>query len=60
MLGHCWLALELKLFNLKYHLQKFIMMLSVLPPTTEKVMHVFLSSDLADFILLDFRLLDYL
>ena len=37
-------------------------MLSVhaLPSNTEKVMHVSLSSDSADFILIDFRLLDYL
>ena len=35
-------------------------MLSVLPPSTEKVMHVFLSSDSADFILIEFQLLDYL
>ena len=32
----------------------------VLPPTTEKVMHVFLSSYSTDFVLIDFRLLDYL
>ena len=30
------------------------------PPTTETAMHVFLSSDSAEFILIDFRLLDYL
>ena len=34
--------------------------MQALPPTTEKVMDVFLSSDSADFILIDFRLLDYL
>ena len=34
--------------------------LETLPPTTEKVMHVFLSCDSTDFILIDFRLLDYL
>jgi hypothetical protein len=31
-----------------------------LPPTTEKVMDGVLSCDSADFILIDFRLLDYL
>ena len=34
--------------------------MQAVPPTTEKVMDVFVSCDSADFILIDFRLLDYL
>jgi hypothetical protein len=58
----CWLALELKLFTKKKNEGSFSRNHAkcVLPPTTEKVMHVLLSSDSTDFILIDFRLLDYL
>ncbi len=59
----CGQALELKLFTKKMlEGSASEMMLSVHAPstTTEKVMHVFLSSDSDDFILIDFRLLDYL
>ena len=47
-------------FQVKDHFAEIMLSVCVLPPTTEKVMHVFLSSDSADFILIDFRLLDYL
>ena len=60
----CEPALELKLFTkkkLEGSTPKIMLSMHVLPPTTEKVMHVmFLFSDSADFILIDFRLLDYL
>jgi hypothetical protein len=39
---------------------KIMLSMQALPPTTEKVMDEFLSSDSTDFILIDFRLLDYL
>jgi hypothetical protein len=58
----CGQALELKLFYSKKKLkvQKIKLSVHVQPPTTEKVMHVFLSSELADFILITFQHLDYL
>ena len=60
----CGPALELKLFTKKKKLEgstpKIMLSMQALPPTTEKVMDVFLSSDSADFILIDFRLLVYL
>ncbi len=59
----CGPALELKLFTekkLEGSIKKYAACAASHPLTTEKVMHVFLSSDLADFILIDFRLLDYL
>ena len=55
------LKLDSELFTQKKKLkdQASEIMLSVHAPpsTTEKVMHVYLSSDSADFILIDFRLL---
>jgi hypothetical protein len=60
----CGPALELKLFTKKKKLEgstpKIMLSMQAVPPTTEKVMDVFLSSDSTDFILIDFRLLDYL
>ena len=60
----CGLALELKLFtkkkNSKGSTPKIMLSMRAVPPTTEKVLDVFVSCDSADFILIDFRLLDYL
>ena len=59
----CGQALELNLFTknkVEVSDSEIILSAHVPPPTTEKVMDVFLSCDSADFILIDFRLLDYL
>ena len=59
----CGQALEIKLFTkkkLEGSTPKIMLSMQAVPPTTEKVMDVFLSSDSTDFILIDFRLLDYL
>jgi hypothetical protein len=59
----CGQALELKLFTkkkLEGSTPKIMLSMQAVPPTTEKVMDVFVSCDSADFILIDFRLLDYL
>ena len=58
----CGPALELKLFTKQKREGLFCRndAKCLLPPSTEKVMHVFLSSDSADFILIEFQLLDYL
>jgi hypothetical protein len=61
----CGPDLELKLFTPKQKkieeaLSEIMLSAHAPPPTTETAMHVFLSSDSAEFILIDFRLLDYL
>jgi hypothetical protein len=59
----CGPALELKLFTkkkLEGSTPKIMLSMQAVPPTTEKVMDVFVSCDSADFILIDFRLLVYL